>query len=186
MQAKEILLWKRLSCADEEAFSIIYKEQIKNLLQYGLKFTQNMPLIEDCIQDVFSNVLDSKRQLSLPQNVGYYLMGALRNRLIRQLRTEKKLEITSDEVQFEFYLARIDKTSLKEKEEYFEYEKLNQSINDLPPRQKEVIYLRFSREYSYEVIAEIMDIRIDACRNLVYRALTTLRKELSREQFCCF
>ena len=46
-------------------------------------------------------------------------------------------------------------------------------------RQKEIIYLRFVHEMSFEEISEIMEINIQSARNLLTRSMEKLRKEVS-------
>ena len=56
---------------------------------------------------------------------------------------------------------------------------LLRALNKLTPRQKEAIYLRFTKELDYTAIAGIMDISVEACRNLISRAISILRKKLN-------
>lgn len=56
--------------------------------------------------------------------------------------------------------------------------KLQQNINNLPSRQKEIIYLKFEEEMEYPEIAFILNISVESARKLLYRALVTLRKTI--------
>ena len=53
------------------------------------------------------------------------------------------------------------------------------ALNELTPRQKEAIYLRFTKELDYKEVAGLMDISVEACRNLISKAITTLKKWIS-------
>jgi len=55
-------------------------------------------------------------------------------------------------------------------------QKLIDALNQLTPRQKEVIYLRYFEELDYEEIATIMDITIKATYKLRARGLDILRQ----------
>jgi len=57
-------------------------------------------------------------------------------------------------------------------------EKLHASIKNLPPRQKEIIYLKFEEEMNYPDIARMLKISVESARKLLYRALLTLRKTI--------
>ena len=48
-------------------------------------------------------------------------------------------------------------------------------LNKLPPRQKEVLYLLFYQDMSYEEIATVMRMNNQSARNLVHRAMKLLR-----------
>jgi RNA polymerase sigma factor (sigma-70 family) len=49
-------------------------------------------------------------------------------------------------------------------------------INTLPPRQKEIIFLRFYEGLSYDEIADIMSISINSAYKLLYKALENLQQ----------
>ena len=50
-------------------------------------------------------------------------------------------------------------------------------LKGLTGRQKEIIYLRFIHEMSFDEISEIMEINIQSARNLLARSMEKLRKE---------
>ncbi|MNL66075.1 RNA polymerase sigma factor [compost metagenome] len=56
--------------------------------------------------------------------------------------------------------------------------KLSRQLELLPSRQKEALYLRFNSELEYEEIAVIMNISLETCRTLVYRAVKQLRERM--------
>ena len=58
------------------------------------------------------------------------------------------------------------------------------ALNELTPRQKEAIYLRFTRELDYKEVAALMDISVEACRNLISKAISILRKKIKWLSVC--
>ena len=55
-------------------------------------------------------------------------------------------------------------------------EKLGLALKALTDRQREVIYLKFNQNMSYEEIGDILGINYQSIRNLAHRAITELRK----------
>jgi len=53
---------------------------------------------------------------------------------------------------------------------------LLKALNKLTPRQKEALYLRFTKELDYKEVAGLMDISVEACRNLISKAISTLKR----------
>src|SRR5690606_21326032 len=53
---------------------------------------------------------------------------------------------------------------------------LSKEMERLPGRQREILYLRYIREMSYQDIAGTMNISVATSRTLVYRAVRQLRK----------
>jgi RNA polymerase sigma-70 factor (ECF subfamily) len=54
-----------------------------------------------------------------------------------------------------------------------------QAIDQLSNRQKEIIYLKFYQNLSYEEVSEIMNINYQVARNLLHQAIKAMRKILS-------
>ncbi len=51
-------------------------------------------------------------------------------------------------------------------------------MDKLSARQREIIYLRFYHNMSYEEISDVMQINYQVCRNLLSQAIKSLRKLL--------
>jgi DNA-directed RNA polymerase specialized sigma24 family protein len=51
-----------------------------------------------------------------------------------------------------------------------------EALDKLPPRQKEVIYLKIYKGLSYEEVSQVMEINYQVVRNLLCQALKTFRK----------
>ena len=49
--------------------------------------------------------------------------------------------------------------------------KVEKVLNRLTGRQREVIYLRYIQEHSYEEVAKLMQITVESCRNLTSKAI---------------
>jgi RNA polymerase sigma-70 factor (ECF subfamily) len=55
-------------------------------------------------------------------------------------------------------------------------QKVFNAIEELSPRQKEIIYLKFNQDFSYKQISQIMHISYQAARNLLYQSIKILKK----------
>jgi len=55
-------------------------------------------------------------------------------------------------------------------------QKVFNAMKELSPRQKEIIYLKFHQNLSYEEVSEIMNINYQAARNLIYQSIKVLKK----------
>ena len=65
---------------------------------------------------------------------------------------------------------------IDEEHEVYQLRKLEQVMNQLPARQKELIYLRFHQNLSFEQIAEIMQLGRQSVYNLLQKSLLSLRR----------
>ena len=176
----DIKIWNKFRRGDDLALSVIYSRNAVSLYQYGLKFTTNRSIIEDTIHDLFLDLIRNRETIGGTDNIQYYLYKSFRRKLLRLLKSELRYtdnqlsEITFDvkySVEYDFILAEI-----KDKEK----DSLTAGIEKLSPRQKEAIYLRFKRELDYNEISEILGMGVEASRNLIYRALKSLKETISK------
>lgn len=79
-------LWQAFKQGDRVAFERIYEQHIQPLINYGYKITTDRNLIQDCIQDLFVELWESRERLTNTDSVRFYLLKALRNKLIRHLQ----------------------------------------------------------------------------------------------------
>lgn len=168
-------LWNAFKQGDWEAYTSLYNTYFPLLNNYGYKFTRNSNLIEDAIHDLFVRLWTTRDHLGNPVSVKNYLYKSLRNTLIRKIQTEGKYTgMDSGEYPFGFEVSYTEPAGLAVEEKEFR-EKLQAVINTLPPRQKEIIFLRFYEGLSYDEIADIMSISINSAYKLLYKALENLQ-----------
>lgn len=174
-------LWNSFLKGDDKSFSLIYQQHIDGLFLYGSKLCTDRELVRDCIQEIFVDLFLKRKKMSREiVNLKSYLFVSLRNVVLKKAEKTRKLESigeTEDENGGPF------KTEYSFLDKYIELEisneikeKLQSNINNLPSRQKEIIYLKFEEEMDYPEIARILKISVESARKLLYRALLTLRK----------
>lgn len=76
---------------------------------------------------------------------------------------------------FQLNVTVEDELIMKEESEEIR-QKVESVLNRLTQRQREIIYLRYIQECSYEEISDIMQISIAASRNLVSKSVTKLKE----------
>lgn len=169
-------IWTKFKKGDNEALSLIYTEYTKNLYLYGLKLTVNHPIIEDSIQDLFSDMVRNRRNLGDTDNIQFYLIKSFKRRLQRQLQKEKRYNLKDNDEDYVFGITySIEHDIILEEKSNQKLKSLHKALNDLTPRQKEAIYLKFMEKLEYEKISEMMDMNIVSCRNLIYRAIKSMK-----------
>jgi RNA polymerase sigma factor (sigma-70 family) len=172
------ILWQSLKNGDNKALESIYKLHIKELHRYGTRFSLDESQISDCLHDVFVEIWQKRSELTPNiKSIRFYLLKSLRNRVLRQLSNRKRVVLTDDIglYNFEFEEA-TDSHLIKTEEETQHNAKLNQAVSSLSPRQREVLFLRFNQNLSYEDIANVMGVEQQSAYNLIFRAVEALRK----------
>ncbi len=173
----DIELWQAFKTGDKEAFSIIYKQNIDDLLSYGYRITSDRQLIRDSIQDLFLNLWQTRMNLNDTDSIRFYLYRSLRNKIIGDIRKNNHTKIDSTNLFEDIIGALSIEDDLIELEQLSEQLiKLKRAIQKLPKRQQEIIQLRFYHDFSFDEIAEIMKINNQSVRNLLHRAISELRQ----------
>lgn len=176
------IIWENFLCGDDEAYTYIYREYSQALYAYGMHFTSDKGLVEDCIQDVFIKIFQNRRHLQSTDNIKLYLFIALKNKLFNIFRKDIKYsQIDSLEPVFAAEYTIEDEIIENEREQFLS-EKMIRMLEVLSPRQKEIIYYRFVEGLSYEEICQIMDMNYQSTQNLIQRSLKKLRTTFSQAE----
>ena len=172
-------LWSKLRQGDKSALEAIYRDHIDALVQYGRRFTRDQSVVEDCIHDLFVQLWKRHSHLGNTDSIRNYLMASLR-RSIYKLNSPKVKSIdpqeapdTKDEtLNFEQFLIHNEIDEEKK-------QLLAKALTQISDRQREVIYLKFYQEKSYDEICEIMNINYQSARNMLFKAIRSMKKALA-------
>lgn len=184
----DIEIWLSFKKGDNSAVSFIYREYFPVLYRYGLKFSADTFLIEDTIQDLFTELIKNRETLGETDNILFYLLKSFRRKLLRKMENANRYDLTgemTDEYPFEVVWS-AEHELIVEEESKQRSSLLLKALSELTPRQKEAVYLRFTKELDYAIIAEIMNISIEACRNLISKAISTMKKRISEKGWKIF
>ncbi len=177
---KSYNLWKRYLLGEGDALESILRDHYNLLIQYGKKFTDDIDLVKDCIQNLFLSLWQNRVNIHETPSVSNYLLKALRHRLQRELSKNKNLISVDDKFMefrqdFQTELSPEAKLILEE-QTYLLAEKIKLGIESLSRRQQEIIYLRFYLNASSEEISEIMGISRQSVYNLLNESIGNLKK----------
>jgi len=169
----DIELWDSFVQGNKEALSVLFKRYYPLLYQYGSKICPDEATLEDCIQELFTDLWQKKSQQPI-QSVKAYLLQALKYKLYKTFRDRENTSAIDDT--HEHFELSHESFLISRQEDEEKIKKMAAAINQLPSRQKEIIYLRIYKGLSYEEISEIMEINYQVVRNLLCQALKTFRK----------
>ena len=165
----------------DKSFSRIYHHHFDLLYHIGMKYTSNTQLIEDSIHNVFVYLLKKRKSLTDVTNVKAYLVKSFKRQLLVDLKKQSRFSFTGQLSENQFGYFNGTEQVISEKEELDELKiAIKKSLINLSARQREIIYLRYDCELSYEEISEIREISIDACYKSVYRSLKIMKTALEQ------
>jgi RNA polymerase sigma factor (sigma-70 family) len=174
--------WEAFKNGDKSAYTAIYRYYYPRLYNYGLNITRNEVLVEDSIQEVFTAFWFNRHKMGAVQTPGSYLFISFRNRLTKSLEQDRGLRVANVEEYFFDIEVSADQVMINTERMYEQRVRLKRALNQLTGRQKEVIFLRFYENLSYEDIASLLQISTKATYKLAARAIAELRK-VYREDF---
>jgi len=173
---KESEIWENFKAGDQSALSYVYFQYFHSMFQYGIKFKDDPEFIKDCIQDVFLKLIQAGEKLSPTDNIRFYLFRALKNAIYKEIGKSKKNELVEFET-LKFDAPFTLEEELAEKENASNKEiALLKALKYLSDRQREIIYLRFDCSMEYDQICEMMQLKNDSARKLLFRAIKSLRE----------
>ncbi len=173
---KEHEIWENFKAGDKSALNYVYFQYFHPMFQYGIRFKDDPEFIKDCIQDVFLKLIQAGDKLSPTENIRFYLLRALKNAIFKQIEKNKRIELV-EFVPLKFDAPFILEEELAEKENVSNKEvALLNALKQLSDRQREIIYLRYECSMEYEQICDIMQLKSDSARKLLFRAIKSLRE----------
>lgn len=188
-QASDTRIWDDFLLGNKDAYAFMYKKYARVLYNYGYKIAQNRQLTEDCLQDLFLTILETRERLGHTDSIKFYLMRSLRRDIVRKLNNGSRSVGTGHawpgqhrpvddhdvdfRVEFNYEPTWLDSQISKERSETILHE-----LNQLPARQKEALFLKFFDSLSYEEIAGIMGIETTSAYKVIYKAIAALQKRI--------
>lgn len=165
-------LWAKVIAGDKNALEFIYRTHFASLFKYGMKLQADESLVKDCIHDIFVSVWLSRERLSATDSIRYYLLASLKRKIAGVQQQQSRLtgalpEETSHSPE-DIIIGLQSGIELREK--------LARIMNKLPPRQKEILHLRFYEGLDTKETAALMDLSVNSTYVLLSKALNFLKK----------
>jgi RNA polymerase sigma factor (sigma-70 family) len=169
-------LWDLFRNGSEAAYTTLIRKYSKPLFNYGYRICQDRDFLKDCIQDVFLELWNRRERINSTPAVKWYLFKAVRLRIFRERQKWDKTEELNENYEFlvEFnieskIITELEVTSLNSR--------IQQVLNLLPTRQREIMYLRFYENLDFDNISQIMEINKQSVHNLLQKAYKNFRTE---------
>ncbi|WPP50072.1 RNA polymerase sigma factor [Catalinimonas niigatensis] len=171
-------LWSAFRKGDRLAYEEMYRKHFSDLQHYGLHLCHDQEHVLDAIHSLFFDLWVRKEHLGNTDNIRYYLLRGLRRLITHQLVRQRKRQASGPAVaaaDHSFEAKLIEKQSQEEM-----HQKLRQALQKLPPRQQEIIFLKFYENLSYEEISSLTSLKVRTVYNTVFQALEGMRSLITQ------
>lgn len=173
------VLWNALKKGDLDAFSVLFKTFYPGLHNYGLKISNNnISLTEDCLQDFFLYIYEHRENLADLETVKPYLFTSFRRSMIHAIKKSNKL-VTHEEIKHGEILFSDEDFMIRQEIKFLKNECVDKLLNELPNRQKEVLYLRYYSNLKVGEISDVMGINYQSAVNLIHKSIKKIREHAS-------
>jgi RNA polymerase sigma-70 factor (ECF subfamily) len=158
------------------AFDELYKKYCKRIYKFGYSILKSQEETENLVQEVFLHLWENRHKVEKDSSVKSYIFTITYNSAISIIRKK------SSEAKFIEYVKSLQENYEEPVDIELEYnelaDRLDEIVNTLPLRQKEVYLLHRVEGLKYKEIAERLNLSVNTIENHMARALKTIRFKL--------
>ncbi len=170
-----IELWDAFKEGDAQAFVSLFKQLYPILFHYGKHIVKRDEWVEDAILEVFEETWQAEKKPVIASPKAYFI-SSIKYKLMKVVTKEGKQNALGDNEEAQPFVLSPESLMINQEENNELREKVLAAIAKLSNRQKEIIYLKYYLNFSYEDISHVMKINYQASRNLLHHSLQSLRK----------
>lgn len=162
---------------DDKAFQEIYQQCYNHVYYYALKLTHSDADAKDIAQETFLQVYRSIHKLQNPNYFSLWLNRITYSKFMRLLDKQKETAIESDDLRY--HLDQSDKAKRMNDERLLDDEEVIQEmIQRLTPKQREVMELTYYQQYTALEIAKLLQLPEGTVKSRIHEAKKALKKEI--------
>ena len=147
------------------------------MFRYAFSIIGNRFEAEDIVQEAMIKIWKRMDKFSEIENKEAWVITIVRNLAIDKVRSKKKKQ-TSDINDF-FHISDNAPSPDVKLEQKDAVRKVSEIMSSLQDTQREIITLRDIEGYTYQEIADIMDLKVDQVKVYLFRARKILRERLA-------
>jgi RNA polymerase sigma-70 factor, ECF subfamily len=177
MLTNELELYQKVQKGNLEAFDKLFLKYYQPLCRFSFAIQKNEQAAEDIVQDLFVYLWENRQTVNITTSVKAFLYTSVRNRTLNYIKssgTRRNWESTHVDLNFEETTDEV----VAETNETFEL--IEQAINELPEKCKEIFILNRKYNLKYNDIAKKLNLSPKTVENQIGIALKRIREYLSK------
>ncbi len=175
---------ERCKKGDREAFAFIVEKYMKPAYYVALGYVGKPEDALDLSQDAFVNAFRHIKRFDSTKSFFPWFYSILKNLCMNHLnRLRRRREESIDQMAEEEGQAPIPVEAVNPEQSVVQKDlgaKIGRALLRLRPKEREIIILQHLQDYSYQEIADLLDIPIGTVMSRLYSARRALRRELER------
>lgn len=149
------------------------------LFRFALHLLQNVQEAEDAVQDVMAGIWARRAEWPQWNSIPAYCMTATRNNCLDRLRRRRIHAVQAETV---LQLKTPDGDPYERVTSKEMIKRIRQCMDALPPNQQQVVRLREMEGFSYNEIAEVLDMSLDQVKINLHRGRNAIKKTIIKEE----
>jgi len=168
-------IWAILQAGDQQALSYVFTTHYAGICSVAYRMIGDKQSAEDLGQEVFVDLWNKRKQLSIQSSIVGYLRKAISNKTLNHIR-DNKIKLTGEDKIL--HMPQSGGTAQQTMESGELHEKIQAAIASLPERCRMVFVLSRYQQLTYAEIAENLDISVKTVENQISKALKILKEKL--------
>ena len=163
-------------------FAELYDQYFPKVFAYVYGRVQHKEASLDIVSDVFEKAFVKKQSLRSPEAFGSWLFAIARNEVASHWRKEKP---AAKALQDAAWHSELHQQPASPEDTLLHRERLSHLVSllrQLPPREQEIISLKFDAELTNREISSILNTSEVNVRVTIFRALRKLRERMAKQQ----
>ncbi len=165
---------------NHDSFRALFELYSQPLFQFSVKYLKSSEAAEDVVQEVFTKIWKNRKELKTDTSFKSYLFTIALNSIRKQFNKLSRLNQAKHDILFDF---SQNKPGFDESEDYQSLlDKLNELINQMPEKRKQVFIKKKLEEKSIKEIAQELEISPKTVEYHITEAIKFLKKEFNNLQ----
>lgn len=149
------------------------------LFRFALHLLQNVQEAEDAVQDVMAGIWAKRAEWPQWNSIPAYCMTATRNNCLDRLRRRR---INAVRAETAIQLKNPDGDPYEQVTGKEMITRIRQCMEALPPNQQQVVRLREMEGFSYNEIAQVLDMTLEQVKVNLHRGRNAIKKTITKEE----
>jgi RNA polymerase sigma-70 factor, ECF subfamily len=162
---------------DYSGFNRLFFKYYSSLCSYVDTIITDSSGAEDIVQNLFIKLWSDRKKILINKDINSYLFRAAKNSAMNYLRAERNRKKAINNLE----IINVQQEKEESNQEEF-LQKLEECINQLPERSKEVLLMHRFEELRQKEIAERLNISIKTIKNQLWKSLRYLKSCLEEKK----
>ena len=161
----------------------LFSEQVlacqQKLYRFALRMLGSTEEAEDVVQETLMVLWDKRQDLNKLVNIEAWSMRVVKNRSLDRIKYRQKREYSQvDDINVAGEAPTPDRQAEVSDQMHF----MQSIINQLPDNQKMIIQLREVEGYSYQEIADMLELNLSQVKVYLFRARQKIKEQLMKRE----